>query len=360
MKYRTAELMSATDLGASGTKSLDINVLDPISRISFYFKTTKSKNSMDSYLWKDIPKIELVDGSDVLHSLNGGENQALCIFDRKVPTMNHGQESLGNSTLATFAIDFGRFLWDPILAFDPTKFKNPQLKITYDEDVADTGVTVNECKVLVDCFDEKIITPIGFLSAKELYSYTCGNENSYEDVDLPTDYPIRKILLQAYYAGYEPWVQIAEARLSEDNLKRIIFDHTSLEYYHRMRKGIDPPVEELLQYAGSTGVQYYYVTPTDYWIAALINNMTETTHIKANPLRGGKIGLTAEAASQTGVGIVRGYLPNHCFQFPFGDQNDPDDWYDVTQKGSVKLRLRAGSSGTSGTGAVVVQQLRNY
>ena len=75
--------------------------------------------------------------------------------------------------------------------------------------------------------------------------------------------------------------------------------------------------------------------------------------------KGGKVTLTGEANANFG-GMARGYLPNHCVQFPFGLQNEPDDWYDVTKKGSVQLRVRGGSVGTGGEFQVVLQQLRNY
>ena len=76
-------------------------------------------------------------------------------------------------------------------------------------------------------------------------------------------------------------------------------------------------------------------------------------------MRGGVPTIVSAAATQFQA-LVMGYLPNHCVQFPFGDQDDPEDWYDVTQKGSVQLRLESGDAGTSGEGAVVLQQLRPY
>lgn len=360
MKYRTSELLGATDLGASGTETIDINVQDPISRIDFLFKTTKSKNSMDSYAHKNISKIELVDGSDVLFSMDGGQAQALGIYDRRVPTMSHGQHLTANSEFDIYPIDFGRFLWDTQLAFDPKKFNNAQLKITYDEDVADTGVSVNEAVVVAHCFDEKIISPIGFLMSKEIWGTTMPADGGYEYVDLPTDYPIRQLLVQGYRAGYEPWYQIEDARLSEDNLKRIIWDW-NIERYHRSMKGVWLPVtEDFISAASSSGANFY-LTPTAYWaeVGAIGHGATLNPYMDTSYGRGGLFTFYGDNNIQFSA-IVRGYLPNHCVQFPFGIQDDIEDWYDVTQKGSVQLRLESGSSGTSGSGAVILQQLRRY
>ena len=107
MKYRTATLMAEADqTDGAGTKVIDINIQDIISRIVIYWKITKSVSYMMSYCHTDITKIELIDGSEVLHSLNGGQNQALCIYDRKIGSMNHGQYIGANSQRSFYAIDF--------------------------------------------------------------------------------------------------------------------------------------------------------------------------------------------------------------------------------------------------------------
>jgi hypothetical protein len=359
MKYRTYELLSAEDQTAgAGTKSIDIGGAQPISRIIIRWLITKATVGMHSYPHKDITKIELVDGSDVLHSLDGGQNQALCIYDRKCPTMTHGQSINANSQRSFFGIDFGRFLFDPLLAFDPKKFKNPQLKITYDEDVSDTGATANTLAVWAECFDEKDVQPIGFLTAKNIESWSLSAAGAYHYVDLPTDRPIRKMLIQGYRKAYEPWYQVAGARLSEDNDKRVPFDWT-LEDYHQIRKGMDPHVEELLvsDITGAAGV--YYVTPTDYWVSLISQGQTAGTQLGTGSTgRGGAFTLAVGGSGQFNA-IVRGWLPNHCYQFPFGDQMDPDDWYDVSNIDSLKLRLLSGS-GTSGNVDTILQQLRLY
>lgn len=360
MNYRQTKLLDAEDVGASGTKVIDLNIQDVISRIDITFATTKSKEGMDSYAHKNITKIELVDGSDVLFSMDGGQCQALCIYDRKCPTMSHGQHLNANAEFDTYGIDFGRFLFDPELAFDPTRFRNPQLKVTYDEDVADDGVTANELEVIAYCFDEKPVNPVGFLMSKEHYQYTCGAENSYEQVDLPTDHPIRKLLIQGYRSAYEPWNILSEARLSEENLKRIPFDW-ELETYYRMMKGVWTPIlEGLVGHADHSGSYAFYVTPTDYW-CEVAGMPSGDGYVYVDQTRtGGKITPYTNSGEQQCKLFLKGFLPNHCFEFPFGNPQDVADWYDVTRKGNVQLRLKAGGSGASGVAAVILQQLRRY
>jgi len=345
MKYRVAEILDEKTLGTSGTEVIDLNVAEPISRIDLRYKVTKSKHGMDAHPAADIIKIELVDGSDVLHSLSGYENQALCIYDRKVPTMCHGQHTDASDEESEYGIDFGRFLWDPLLAFLPGNFRNPQLKITYNSLLSDTGATVPMLEVFAHLFDEKAITPAGFLMSKEIYNAADPANDSFKYVDLPTDYPIRQLLLRAFEPAYTPWACIEGVRLDEENLKRIPFDYSTEELFYGV--------------GDAAGTYTFYVTPTDYFASLLGAPLSTAYGGPSGNMQGGRVTLEHSATSWF-QGSARGYLPNHCIQFPFGLQDVPDDWYDVTKKGSVQLRVRGGSVGTGGEFQVALQQLRKY
>lgn len=360
MNYRKALLLSPEDLGASGTKVINIDIDKPISRIDIKFKTTKVLEYMTAPGPANITKIELVDGSKPLHSLNGYENQALAYYSRGKIAMEHGQHIATLSEVDMYAIDFGRWLWDPTLAFLPQRFTNPQLKITYDEDVADTSVTVNECEVLASIFDEKEISPIGFLSALEHYDYTCGAADSYETISLPEDHPYRQILLRAYQDAYEPWYQIDEVRFDEGTLDRIPFDYTNLETYYRMMKGVWPMIQTPLAVNLTTSGRVIYVPQTDYWASLSLVGVSATNeaYINAASMRGGKADLIGSGNGQM-IGEARGYLPWHTFQFPMGDLNDIDDWYQPAGK-KPRLRMRASTGATSGKGEVVIEELYRY
>ena len=359
MKYRQTEILDAKTLTGSGTETIPINVRDVISRITLQWIVSKSQIAMNSYAHRDIVKIELTDGSDVLHSLDGGQNQALCIYDRKVPTMNHGQYINANSQRTLYGIDFGRFLYDEELAFDPTRFTNPVLKVTFDSDLSDDGVASGTLEIWADIFDEKTVSPMGFLSAKEIFSRT-PPAAGYYTVDLPVDHTIRKMLIQGYRSAYEPWYQVSEARLSEDSDKRVPFD-VNLEVYYQRRKGLDTPLEEAVALeAGLTAGRAYYLTATDYWAALITVGQGSTTPAGVGASGRGGYHLLKDGSSQQ-QGVQRGWLPNHCFQFPFGKQEDLNDWYDVADIGSLVLRLKAGTGGAaSGTVATILQQLRRY
>ncbi len=360
MNYRQALLLSPQDLGSSGTKVVDIDIHRPISRILVKFKTTKATQGMAAPAPANIPKIELVDGSTPLHSLTGFENQALAYYNHKNISMEHGQHIATLSEVDMYHIDFGRYLWDRQLAFLPTKFINPQLKITWDEDVADTSVTENECEIWAYVFDQVEVAPIGFLSAIEHYAYTCGAENSYEEVEIPEDRVIRQILVRAYRDGYEPWAQIDEVRFDENSLERIPWEFTNLEEYYRWMKANTRPLITPLAVEPTTSARTYYVPQTDFWASVNLTPVatSSTVYIDGASMKGGKAALIASASAQM-IGHAFGYLPWHCFQLPMGLPHMIDDWYNPKGK-KPRLRLRAASSGTNGTAQVVLETLWKY
>ena len=357
MNYRYATLLAETSITADKTEIVDLDFHDVVSRLDIFYRYAASKHGMDSYNYADIDKIEVVDGSDVLFSLTGGEAQALNIYSRKVPTMSHGQHWHNNSEFVTFGIDFGRELWDREFAFDPSKYSNPQLKITVDFGTADTGISTSYLTVKAHMFDERKASPRGFLMAKEHYSYSIGADGSYEYVELPQDYVIRKMLVKAYASGYEPWYQIEDIRLDINNEAKIPFD-VNVEEYHRARKGVDPAIEEDFQILLPITGTDYYVTPTSYYTPLGGTTLgTDVQYFDGIP-RGGKLTMKCASGLQF-RGTVRGYLPNHCIHFPFGVENDPTDWFNPTGVDKARLRLEAGT-GATGTGAIVLEQLRPY
>lgn len=359
MNYRIAKILAEDTWEGAGTKTIPINIKDVISRITVGVRENTGGAEMSAQVMANITKIELVDGSDVLHSLNGLENQAVCIYDRRVNTMNHASYIMDSSMYGTLGIDFGRKLFDPLLALDPSKFRNLQLKITYDVNLARTDATALEVEIWADVFDEKVVSPVGFLMTKEHHSWSLTTASVYKYIDLPTDHVMRKLFIRGYESKQEPWKQVIEAKLDEDNDKRIPFDW-DLEDYARIMKGVWLPIiESFVGYPHPTGSYGVFVTATDYYISVSLLPSADANYVWMPTFpKGGFIDRRATTATYS-YGIATGWLPNHTFELPFGDEKDLDDWYDVTRVGSLRLRLKSGL-GTSGDVGVILQQLRRY
>ncbi len=122
MQTRVATILSPEDLGASGTKVIDITLQDVISRIMISFKATNVSEVMGEHPAANVVKVELVDGSDVLFSLSGLQAQAINFFDRQQKPYSYIDDIAAHNQTSVIGIDFGRFLYDPMMAFDPKKF----------------------------------------------------------------------------------------------------------------------------------------------------------------------------------------------------------------------------------------------
>jgi len=361
MNYRTDLLLAATAMpAASGTKTMDILIKKPISRIEMTYTTTKVLATNAYGVPACIPKIELVDGSKPLHSLCGYTNQALAYYSRPGIAMEHGQHVRTSSEVGIYAIDFGRFLHDPLLAFDPSKFPNPQLKISWNRIACDASATPDSMEIWAEVFDDKVPSPIGFLSAREIWSGNFLANNSVNEVLLPEDEVIRQLLVRANYASYEPWYQVDIAKLDEASGGAVIFDYQDLEMYYRRMKSRWPMIKVPFCGGFDGAAETFYIPQTDYlaWINGVAAGADGATHIGAASARGGCAVMHSTAGANL-HGESGGYLPWHTFQFPFGNQQDPMDWYDPAGK-RPRLRLTSNTAGVSGDGNVVIETIHRY
>ena len=212
-------------------------------------------------------------------------------------------------------INFGRWLWDNELALDPTKFKNLQLKVVSDMDAGGVAPDASKLAVWANVFDEKAITPMGYLQAKLIKEYTMGDA-SHEYTELPIDQKIRKILMRALVAGTEPYGVLANVKLDEDNDRRVILDTDSdaLQWLF--------PEENILVHEGfaaqNDGSQRsYYNTPT----AKVWGNVNEwaaaaSAYFAFYDGEGGR----CKIDGSSGVNFVcqlQGYCPTELSQSPW-------------------------------------------
>jgi hypothetical protein len=363
MNYREVEILAPKDLGAAGTEVIDINLIDPISSIELIWQTTVATVAvMTAPHVACLTKIELVDGSDVLFSLSGEEAQALAFYGNGYMPLNQISLVIGEYMKSVIPIMFGRKLFDRDLALLPTKFKNLQLKITWDEDAANASVLENQLTVRGWAFDQRAVTPKGFLMSKEIKSYT-PVANTYEYTDMPVDYPYRFLMIRSKSTTLEPGVVLAQVKLSEEHDKRVPFDITGDEI---IQKFIVPmgEVEEEYKGAGAVTATDIYGAPT-----AIVRVMKD--HSKISGAVTDTIGAVTitnnKYAAATAVGhyyhsfLARGFCPHSCLVIPCGDLADIEDWYDVTKVANLRLTNQgAAAVGTSPSAQICLQQMRKY
>lgn len=359
MNYRTTNIFAEKSYTADFTELIDLTIGSPISELILKYKgyNTTGSTGATAHPAKCVTKVEVTNGSEVLVSLSGLDLHALGIIHNKKKSPEWIQYLDNNYFDLSLRINFGRWLWDKELALDPTKYPNLQLKISSDMDAGGVAPDASKLAVWANVFDEKAITPMGYLQAKLIKEYTMGDA-SHEYTELPKDQKIRKVLMRALLAGTEPYAVLANVKLDEDNDRRVIIDADSdaLQWLY--------PEENILVHEGfaaqNDGSQRsYFNTPT----AKVWGNVNEwaaaaSAYFAFYDGDGGR----CKIDGSSGVNFVcqlQGYCPNGVISIPMGDQNEIDDWFDPSGLKSLRLDMKSASSMTN-TAQIVLQTLQLY
>lgn len=362
MNYRLATILDREAVAADKTKIIELNLADPVSQIQVVYESTGvGAGQADGHAAKCITKIELVDGSDVLCSLTGQEAQALDFYHNKKEPANQQIYLDTMNAEEIFNINFGRWLYDPRLAFSPVKFKNPQLKITIDLNAGGVSSVAGFLSVFGHIFDGKQVSPDGFLMHKEIKDYTLGSA-SHEYTDLPVDYPYRKLLFKTQTYGTGPEYLIDTIKLSEDNDRKIPINCTMFQLL-RAIMGQTPPYRENIVVSGGASGLKFYCTPC-YWPKVGISQWEGSNNAKTATVwqgDGGRGYYYLEGVGNNYNITAEGHAPHAAVEIPFGNQDDPEDWFDVSKLGSLILDCKSVSGRSSSDSTqVFIQQYRKY
>lgn len=362
MNYRVATILDRENHTADTTKVIDLNLADPVSQMLILYEPMNgAEGASAAHPAACITKIELVDGSDVLFSLTGQEAQAADWYHRKQEALNWLWYLENNESEMVYNISFGRYLWDPLFAFDPKKFTNPQLKITIDIDGGGTNADSGHLTVLAHIFDEKEVTPEGFLMHKEIKDYTLASA-THEYTDMPTDFVYRKLFMKILAAGIGTEYNFGNIKLSEDNDRRVPFNHTIKEILKSII-GQGRPYREWIITHGPAASRYYHCTPALFPVFSGTKWAGSGTVSGMDVYEGdgGRFKIIAETPGHNIQLLCEGWCPHGVIEIPFGLQDDPADWYDVTKLGSLRLDLLSASAmSDSYTCQIFLQQLRKY
>lgn len=355
MNYRKATLYAQEDATTAKTQPIDIDIGDVISRIQVKFNSTNGANLPTEHPAKQISKMEVVDGSDVLFSLSAQQIEALMFLKYKKGRTYELEYRNGVENRMVLDVLWGRSLWDPILAFDPKKFKNPKINITHNKASGGSSPSAATLEVVADCFDEKPVAPIGFLMQKEHHSYTTGASYANEYIDLPNDYPIKRILLNTYKKDLWWDNIVSEVELDEENKKRLPWSHDGYDLMQYAMTEYGPYVESFVGTFPGADAYDWYVTPVEA-ASVIPSGIGYALPYAEQECTGGYQKLRTTSVLTFRAAVV-GYIPHGCIPLDCGDQADHNDWFDVTKKGKVKLRIKAAGSTTFNT---VLEQLRKY
>lgn len=364
MSKRIATILAPQDVGTAGTKVIDITAKDVISRIDISWRCTNvTVSAMLDAVTACLSKIELVDGSEVLGSISGAELQAINFYDTK--RMPHHEISLtvGGYFEVGLSLAFGRHLWDKDFAFDPTKFKNPQLNITWDEDACNTSVEVNELAVYGHAFGNNGPTPSGMLVNREIMQYAMA-ASSHEYPDIPTDRLLRKILIRGYTTDHDPITLFDTIKLDADNGLYVPIEIKAAQLDRMLSRNYPRIHEKYTLDAAVTAKTIYSALSMDQQISISYDAtafVTAQSKFAVATWTGAKCALSASVDIKGNNAEVSGRMPGNCFPLDFGIPDEPESWLEAQDYGSLELDLLSSSDADSGdTAFIVVQQVRPY
>ena len=358
MNYRKAVLLDNETASTAGTKEIDLKGLDPMTRLVIMMSGVNNGNTPTAHPAKMVSSIQLVDGSDVLWSLSGIEAQALAFAQEEKLPSNIVTYVDDNYCRALFPINFGRWLWDEDLAFDPSRFKNPKLKITHNKASGGSAPDAGYLSVYAEMFDERKVVPQGYIMAKEHFSYSLAS-SAKEVVDLPTDYPLKSLTIQSLSDGKTPNEQINKIKLHENNGKKVVIEDgiSNLQKYLNIDK---EPARERIRANITTGSLEVFCMPT--YETAVVGGPADgaASYPKVTYGEGGTFDVVGAASGMVDF-LLEGFSPHGAVNIPFADPWEAALYYDISKLAKLTLELTAGSSvGSSSTAQVVLEQLRRY
>lgn len=354
------------DMGTSGTLTFNLDYSDPITEISLLLEATNgSSGNKSNPPEMNISKIEIVDGGEVLWSAPGVVAfSEWCQLNGGLPHC-YRTGAVSDAKWTPINLLFGRFLYDPLYAFNPKAHRNPQLRITFDEA---TITAAGSTGYVSDSFNLSILVklmedatpPIGFLSLREIESFSSASAGD-RHVELPTDMDIRFIMTRVYESSVHMSNHISRYKLNADGGKRLFFDLL----YRDMR-------DKCSEYFKPILVPNYTVCNNEEWhqswvgdgFLAFIRAHTGSHIVGATSHSGGRF--RTEVYTHAGFTVdgaavhygVWGFPLHQMFIYPFGRLNEPEDWMKAALYNKLDYVLSQGNE--LATIQVGVQQVYPY
>ena len=212
-------------------------------------------------------------------------------------------------------------------------------------------------KHIAALFDEKVISPAGFFMTKEIKRWTTV-ASAHVYTDLPRDFPYRKLLLQSRYADNPPHWCFANIKLASDQDKKVIIDGEFRDLLFGMARE-NAFIEEMMTTGGQVSKATKHCTPTMdvMGIGTQWRDDTDGGDVATYAGDGGNYEYYCELAQNT-VHHIKGWSPHGTIAIPFGKQDEPDDWFNVSAVGNLKLDITDGIAGS--TSKIFIQQYRTY
>jgi hypothetical protein len=266
--WRTHEFISqrAFDSDAQ-TEVWDLPSRGMLSNLLIEIVATSGSTNQDLYMGDIISKVEVIgNGSTVIKSYDGRQCQAIACYDNGYFPPDKEYTPSGDCW-GYFNVAFGRWPGDERYALNCGDWQSLELKITYDlaagGTLGTTGFTTGTGYLTVWGLYAPVdagFTPTGFIRSEEKKTYTTSAGGT-EDLDLPSDFPYRRLMLFTETHGKYPnegfryvtinvnngarkpmdrmegdnllhWLAILQGHGFYSHAKRYYLDNTAINYIH--------------------------------------------------------------------------------------------------------------------------------
>lgn len=368
MKTRDGVLAYEEACKDTQTWTKDIELTEPISAFNFEIRCTNGATSnLDNFISDIVTKIEVVDGSDVLASLNMSQLEALHFYKTGKTPCLFPSEWAGGVQRHNASLFFGRYLWDPLYALDAKKFTNPQLKVTFNKAAiraaGGEGFASGDnilLTVVAKLFEDGI-APTKFLMQKQIDSFTSAASGE-KRIDLPVDYVYRMLMGRFWLQASDIDEIIEQIKMTCDTDKFIPFNRyvKQLDAEALNQFGLAEFKHDILRAHGATVRLLVNKEPTCTAFLGLALNDIPTPAFQWSS----QLYLYLYVAN-TGVGDPtarnitmheQGHALHATLPILFGRPDVPEDWFNPTAFKKVELVLT--QKKVNGVCEIVAEQVR--
>ena len=310
-----------------------------------------------------IDKIEVIgNGATVIKSVTGQLAHALSFLDQGVLPADVMRGYATNTQMARFLINFGRWFGDNQMGLDLSQWDNVELRITNSATSSQFTTSFSTTTIANMLRQAAGTRPVGYMRT-ELWRSITAVQNQWNYLELPTDYPIRRVVLQGLphqdgtthmadcsfadiFYDIEHYLNTGEtevfvgrgadlALLNYLDFGKDIIQHG--HFYANALKGLDVSVGYPLAHVATPGS---YSGAAETLVTTLEAGMTRNT-------------IRFEQAVGTGPDefLVKGYAYMETGVIRYDWDSDPTGWLDPMRNKTVLLNVhnRDSSGVASGT-----------
>lgn len=348
----------------AGALPIPINLKDPIMDLYIrMYATNGGTSNISNSIIDVLDNVSVIDGSDVLFSLDAEEIMALSYYHYKESISMGIDERLSQVQSTVFKIPFGIGRYHPELALDPKRFANPTIVLTWDlENVRAVGAdafltNTLYVSIMADVIDKAPVAPTGFLMHKQIREYK-NKANSWEPTVLPVDYPYRTLFVRSFLKNVCPKTLTDKAKHDLNEDKYIPFEIESIDWMNWLKEWYG---------LWHQGYEYVFTAPAtetrNPYLRGNLSASIESSIAACDPLltiANCELSMTNGHATlgTTFHAKADGSLPFETFAWPYGDPDEPEEWLKLAS--TDKSRLRLHHENADGTIQIFLTQLRHY